>query len=358
MERVQHKGRGAQANLPNRFEKLHIEYLPPEGSQDNENEFYDSQITTVFFKDYSKSVVTKNDSPDLYFDYSFNPYRGCEHGCIYCYARPSHEYLGFSSGIDFETKIMVKENSPALLEEFFNKKNYKPEIIMFSGNTDCYQPIERKLQLTRKCLEVCLKFGNPVSIITKNFLVVRDIDIITELAKKNLVSVMLTITSLDKDLTSKMEPRTSTPERRLKAIEEIAKNKIPVGVMIAPVIPGLNDEEIPEIVREGAICGAVFAGYTILRLPYSVKDLFIDWLNREFPDRVNKILNRIKDIRGGKLNENEFRKRFKGEGEFAEAIRNLFIISCRKNNINLKKIELTTEHFKKPSVHQLDLFNL
>ena len=356
MDKVQHKGRGAQVNLPNRFEKLHIEKLPYQDYVDYDEEFYDSQIKTVFFKDISKSVVTKNDSPDLYFNYSFNPYRGCEHGCIYCYARPSHEYLGFSSGIDFETKIMVKENSPALLENFFNKKNYKPDVIMFSGNTDCYQPIETKLQLTRKCLDVCLKFGNPVSIITKNFLVVRDIDIITELAKKNLVSVMMTVTSLDKDLIRKMEPRTSTPERRLKAIEELAKNKIHVGVMIAPVIPGLNDEEIPDILKEAAIRGAAFAGYTILRLPYSVKDLFVDWLSREFPDRANKILNRIKDIRGGKLNENEFGKRFRGEGEFAETIRNLFNLSCRKINLNLKKIELTTEHFKKPSVRQLDMF--
>ena len=356
METVKHKGRGTQINPPNRFERLHVENLPVNNEPGNDEELSERQIKTIFYKDDSKSVVSKNDSPDLYFNYSFNPFRGCEHGCIYCYARPTHEYLGFSPGIDFETKIMIKKNSPALLEEFFNKKNFEPEIIMFSGNTDCYQPIERKLQLTRKCLEVCLKCGNHVSIITKNSLILRDIDIIIKLAEKNLASVMLTITSLDNDLIRKMEPRTSIPERRLKAISELSINKIPVGVMIAPVIPGLNDEEIPKIIREASLNGAAFAGYTILRLPYAVKDLFINWLNDEFPNRANKVINRIKDIRGGKLNENEFGKRFRGDGEFADAIRNLFQLSCRKYNLNHLKVELTTEHFKRPTDSQLDMF--
>ncbi len=357
MKPANYKGRGAGSNPPNRFEQLHIESLSPDIVIDADEDFSEPQPKTVFYKDDSKSVVAKNNSPDIYFDFSFNPYRGCEHGCIYCYARPTHEFLGFSSGIDFETKIMVKENSPKLLEDFFNKKSYKPNVIMFSGNTDCYQPIERKLKLTRKCLEVCLKFGNPVSIITKNSLIIRDIDIISELAAKNLVTTMLTITSLDKDLISKMEPRTSIPGKKLKAVEELAKHNIPVGVMIAPVIPGLNDEEIPEILREASMYGAKFAGYTILRLPYSVKDLFVEWLHREFPDRANKIINRIKDIRGGKLNENQFGKRFRGQGEFAGTIKRLFKISCSKYGLNLEKVELTTEHFKRPSVNQLNIFD-
>ena len=356
MENIHYKGRGAQTNLPNRFEKFHIEDLPAEAGQSGNLESIEPQLKTVFFKDDSKSVVSKNDSSDLYFNLSFNPYRGCEHGCIYCYARPTHEYLGFSSGTDFETKIMIKDNSPALLEDFFNKKNYQPEIIMFSGNTDCYQPIERILKLTRKSLEVCLNYRNPVSIITKNSLILRDIDILSELAKLNLTSVMLSVTSLNKELVRKMEPRTSTPERRLMTIQELAKTKIPAGVNIAPVIPGLNDEEIPDILHEASLHGASFAGYTILRLPLAVKDLFIDWLNREFPDRANKILNRIRDIRGGKLNENEFGKRFKGESEFAETIMKLFKLSCRKNNIALSRMNLSTQHFSRNTTHQLDLF--
>ncbi|MFI5236763.1 MAG: PA0069 family radical SAM protein [Ignavibacteriales bacterium] len=350
------KGRGAQLNPKNRFEKLNVEDIP-----DQEN-FYDddfpseNKIPTTYFKDDSKSVIAKNDSQDIGFDYSFNPYRGCEHGCIYCYARPGHEYLSFSSGLDFETKIMVKENAPALLENEFRKKNYRPDLIMFSGNTDCYQPIERKLKITRESLKVCLKYRNPVSVITKNALIQRDIDILKLLAEKNLVKVTLSITTLDKNLARKMEPRTSSPEMRLKTIEVFAKSGIPVGVNIAPIIPGLNDKEIPEILKEASARGAVHAGKIMLRLPYSVKDLFIDWLESEFPEKSKKIINSIKDIRGGKLNSSEWKKRFTGEGKLADSIHRLFHISCRKYGLNKQRNELTAENFLRSSQQQLELF--
>ncbi|MCL5030648.1 MAG: PA0069 family radical SAM protein [Bacteroidetes bacterium] len=350
------RGRAAQSNPKNRFERMYIDKSNPEFESYFAEDNGELQIKTEYFKDDSKSVISTNDSYDIFFDYSFNPYRGCEHGCIYCYARPTHEFLGFSSGTDFETKIMVKENAPRLLEEHFNNKNYVPDLIMFSGNTDCYQPVERKLKITRSALKICLKYKNPVSIITKNSLILRDVDILQELARLNLVSVVISITSLDKELLSKMEPRTSTPERRLKTIEEIAQNNIPVGVNVAPVIPGLNDHEIPEILNESSNSGAKFANYIILRLPLSVKELFIDWLQHEFPDRSAKILNRIRDIRGGKLNESEFGKRFKGEGELAEAIHDLFDLSCKKYGLNQTRIKLRTDLFHKKKDNQLKLF--
>lgn len=247
------KGRSAQLNPQNRFESLHIEnFQADEIDGFFFNDDFKTKIKTQYFKDDSKSVIAVNDSPDIGFDYSFNPYRGCEHGCIYCYARPSHEFLGFSSGLDFETKIMVKENAPKLLEKELKKESYKPEIIIFSGNTDCYQPIESKLKLTRKALEVCLKYQNPVGIITKNALVQRDIDILREMQKLNLISVTISITSLNKFLVSKMEPRSSVPFKRLETIEKLSENGIPVGINLAPVIPGLNDEEIPAILKESS----------------------------------------------------------------------------------------------------------
>lgn len=351
------KGRGAQSNPKNRFEKLHMEYF----KEDEIDGFYTvdnlkQRIPTQYFKDNSRSVISVNDSADINFDYSFNPYRGCEHGCVYCYARPSHEFLGFSSGLDFETKIMVKENAPRLLEEELKKKNYKPDIIIFSGNTDCYQPVELKLKLTRKALEVCLKYGNPVGLITKNALIQRDIDILKEMSKKDLITVTLSITSLDKSLTSKMEPRTSVPLKRLETIQKLAENSIPVGVNIAPIIPGLNDEEIPSILKAASERGAEFAGCILLRLPYAVKDLFVNWLYNEFPHKADKIIHRIKDIRGGKLNNSEFGKRFAGEGEFAETIKNLFSISCKKYRLNKKDYRLSVENFRKKANEQLEMF--
>ncbi len=349
------KGRGARNNPKNRFEKLYIEEVPEDDLYFPENEEV-KKIQTIFFVDESKSVISKNDSIDLFFDYSFNPYRGCEHGCIYCYARPSHEFLGFSSGLDFETKIMVKKDAAFLLEKELNKNNYVPDVILFSGNTDCYQPVERSLKITRQALQVCLDYCNPVSIITKNSLVLRDLDLLKKMSKQNLVSVMITITSLDKSLVRKMEPRCSSPERRLEIVKTLAENEIPVGVNIAPVIPGLNDEEIPNILKEASNSGSICAAYALLRLPYSVKDLFIDWLNREFPNSANKIVNRIKETRGGKLNDNEFGRRFSGEGTVANAINKLFKISCKKYGLDKKRVNLNAGSFRNKKNRQLEIF--
>ena len=357
MNNEKFKGRGAQFNPKNRFDRLNIENF----NDDEFDGFYSEnsinrKFPTQYFKDNSKTVISINDSKDIDFDYSFNPYRGCEHGCIYCYARPSHEFLGFSSGVDFETKIMVKEDAPKLLENEFRKRNYKPDIIIFSGNTDCYQPIESNLRLTRKALEVCLKYRNPVGLITKNALVLKDLNILKEMSRKDLISVTITITSLDKLLISKLEPRTSVPSKRLETILKLAENKVPVGVNIAPVIPGLNDEEIPLILKAASEMGAEYAGYILLRLPYAVKDLFINWLNYEFPLKANKIINRIKDIRGGKLNNSEFGKRFSGEGEFAETIKRLFSLSCKKYGFNRRDYRLSVEGFRKKANEQLEMF--
>ncbi len=356
MNKSKYRGRGTELNPPNRFEKLHIE----ETDDILENVDYweedEMKLETLFYKDNSRSVIAKNNSEDIYFDYSFNPYRGCEQGCIYCYARPSHEFLGFSSGIDFESKIMVKENAAELLQVAFEKKSYEPKLIMFSGDTDCYQPVERKLSITRNALKVCLEYRNPVSIVTKSSLVLRDLDILREMAARKIISVMLSITTLNNDLVSKMEPRSSMPERRLKTIEKLAEAGIPVGVNIAPIIPGLNDEEIPGILKQSADHGASFAGFTMLRLPYSLKELFTDWLEREFPDRKEKILNKISEMRGGKLNESEFGKRFSGEGKLADTIQNLFRLSCRRYGLNEREIDLTTSHFKRRTGNQLEIF--
>ena len=349
------RGRGAQANPKNRFEKLSLEDFKENELDSFVLEEDEVKIPTQFFVDESKTVIAKNDSYDVGFEYSFNPYRGCEHGCIYCYARPSHEFLGFSSGIDFETKIMIKKDAPKLLEAEFRKKSYKPDFIMFSGNTDCYQPAERKLKLTRETLKVCLKYRNPVTIITKNELIQRDLDIIKQMAELNLVSVTLSITTLDKNLARKMEPRTSLSERRLQTIEKFAQNDIPVGVNIAPVIPGLNDEEIPAILKEASLRGAISAGHIMLRLPYAVKDLFLQWLKKEFPDRESKIVNKILEMRDGKLNDPEFGTRFTGKGELAGTIHSLFDLSCKKYGLNKKRIILRKDLFCRES-DQLEMF--
>lgn len=350
------KGRSSGYNPPNRFEEISV--VP----SDDDNKFFpdedplERKIETRFFVDASRSILAKNDSPDIPFTYSLNPYRGCEHGCIYCYARPSHEYLGFSSGLDFETKIMVKRDAPELLREAFVKRSWDPQVIALAGNTDCYQPVERKLKLTRRCLEVFLEFRNPVGIVTKNFLVTRDLEILRDMAKLNLVSVVISVTSLNQELTKKMEPRTSSPAKRLEAIELLAESSIPVGVLVAPVVPGLTDEEIPSIIRETSSRGAKFASMQMLRLPFAVKDLFVDWIRREFPDRENRIISRIKQVRGGKLNSSEFRERMRGKGETAKAIRQLFRASCRKYHVNEEDIVLSTDKFRRPAGIQMEMF--
>jgi DNA repair photolyase len=346
------RGRAASFNTPNRFEKTHLEPIEIDVPYDKDI----PPIPTTFYNDTSKTILAKNDSPDLPFTYSLNPYRGCEHGCIYCYARPSHEYLGFSAGLDFETKIMVKMDAPELLAETFQKKSWVPQMIALSGNTDCYQPVERKLQLTRKCLEVFLKYRNPIGMVTKNALVLRDVDILEEMAKMEIVHVMVSITTLDAELARRMEPRTSSPTNRLKTIEELAQKGILVGVNVAPIIPGLTDEEIPAILKAAADHGATNASYILVKLPGAVEPLFLDWLQRTMPDRAGKIINRIKDTRKGRMTDSRFGSRMTGEGEIAETINSLFDINARKHNLRQRWEELSIRHFRRFSRSQFEMF--
>lgn len=344
------RGRGSSNNPVNRFEEEYIDYDLDEKSGQKPSQ------ETKLYPDDTKEILSRNESPDIPFTYGLNPYRGCEHGCIYCYARPFHEYLGFSAGLDFESRIMVKYDAAEKLRKKFASKNWTPEAITLSGVTDPYQPIERKLEITRGCMEVFAEVRNPVGIITKNYLVTRDIDLLEELSKYNAVHITLSVTTLDRDLARVMEPRTSQPYRRLDAIEKLASRGISVGVNVAPIIPGLTDHECADILEAAAEAGAKHAGYTIVRLPYGVKDLFQDWLQQHFPDRKEKVLNRIRDIRGGKLYESSFGERFHGEGEFANQIRNMFKIQTKKLGLNQESLSLSTEHFSRPEKGQLNLF--
>jgi len=336
------KGRGAASNPANRFEAIHLErdvdWNPEE----------DPAPTTQFFKDSTRGIINYNDSPDIGFNASVNPYRGCEHGCIYCYARPTHEYLGFSAGLDFESRIMVKENAPELLRKELSSPKWKPQVIALSGVTDCYQPIERKLKLTRRCLEVLAEFRNPVGIVTKNHLVTRDLDLLGELARHGAVVVFISLTTLDSSLAAKLEPRASLPHHRLAAIEALSRAGVPVGVFMAPVIPGLTDHEIPAVLSAAAQAGARSAGYVPLRLPHGVGELFEGWLARHFPDRKEKVLNRIRALRGGRLNDPNFGTRMRGEGNLADQIEALFDVSCRKAGLAGKPPELSAEAFRVP----------
>ncbi len=314
-------------------------------------------LRTQFFKDSSKSVVSENSSPDIGFRFSVNPYRGCEHGCAYCYARPTHEYLGYSAGLDFESKIFVKEDAPKLLREKLMSRSWRPETIAMSGVTDCYQPIERKLQLTRQCLEVLLEFKNPVGIITKNKLVTRDLDLLSKFAKFDGAMVYLSITSLDAKLIEALEPRTSRPEARLAAIRELSAAGVPVGVNIAPVIPGLTDHEIPAILKAAREAGATHAGYVPVRLPLSVTPLFSEWLEVHRPEKKDKVLELIRSLRGGKLNDPRFGTRMKGEGAIASNLEQMFRIYSRREGLNEKEFRLSADHFQKPDPgRQLSLF--
>ena len=277
---------------------------------------------TQFFRDGTKTIIARNNSPDVGFETSLNPYRGCEHGCIYCFARPTHEYLGLSAGLDFESKIMVKMDAPKLLEAELSSPKWEPQVLVMSGVTDPYQPIERKLRITRGCLEVLAKFRNPVAIITKNRLVTRDIDLLGELAGYGAAAVNVSVTSLDPSVQRVLEPRTSSPAARLEAVAALRAAGIPVGVMVAPIIPGLTDHEVPKIVEACAKAGAQFAGYTIVRLPWAIAPLFEHWLDEHFPEKKAKVLDRIRHIRGGsKLNDARWGTRIRGEGIFAEQIR-------------------------------------
>ncbi len=334
--------RGTTINPPNRFEALRYEPdpdLPPEDRP---------APSTTFYADASQSILTANDSPDVGFDVGLNCSRGCEHGCAYCFARPFHEYLGWSSGLDFETKILVKKRGPELLREELMHPRWVPQPIGMSGVTDCYQPAERHFRLTRQCLEVLAEFRNPVAIITKSHLVTRDLDVLTELARWSCVVVNITITTLDSDLAGKLEPRAARPEHRLRAIRQLSHAGIPVNVLVAPIIPGLTDHEIPTILLAAADAGARRAGKVILRLPYAVKEVFIDWLDRNEPGKKERILSRVRDLRGGKLNVSEWGKRMRGEGIFADQIHDLFSVAARRAGLNEEHIALSTEHFRRP----------
>jgi DNA repair photolyase len=308
-------------------------------------------------RDASRSVIARNESPDVGFEVSINPYRGCEHGCIYCYARPFHEYLGFSAGLDFETKILVKPDAPALLRAELSSQRWQPQTIQLSGVTDPYQPAERRLRLTRRCLEVLAQFRNPVAITTKNFLVTRDQDLLRQLAKHRAVGVCLSITTLEDGLHRILEPRTSTPGRRLKAISVLAEAGIPTAVSIAPVIPGLTDHELPRIVAAAAEAGATAAGYIMLRLPAAVAPLFERWLDAHLPDRKDKVVNRIRGMRRGKMYDSRFGTRGRGEGHFAEQASEMFELACRRTGIGTEHPTLSTSSFCRPGQPgQMDLF--
>jgi len=345
------RGRGASWSPANRFEKLHVDLNDVDVDLETEER---PQHQTQYFRDETKSVITRNNSPDVGFETSLNPYRGCEHGCIYCYARPTHEYLGFSAGLDFESKIMVKTSAPDLLRAELESPRWQPQTLVLSGVTDPYQPVERKLCITRGCLEVLARFRNPVAIITKNRLVTRDVDLLRDLAAHNGVAVNISVTSLDSNLQRVLEPRTSSPQARLDAISQLRNAGIPTGVMVAPIIPGLTDHEVPKIMGACAKAGAQFAGYTIVRLPWAVAPLFEHWLEEHFPERKEKVLGRIRHLRGNRLNNSRWHTRMTGEGIFAEQIASMFAISCRRNRMSARP-KLSCADFQRPTT-QLRLF--
>jgi DNA repair photolyase len=344
------KGRGSSDNPENRFEKVYLDYDPDEETGEK------PAPGTQFLTDHTKDIISKNNSPDIPFNKSINPYRGCEHGCIYCYARPSHEFLGMSAGLDFESRIVVKYNAAKLLRKTLSVKSWIPEPIVMSGVTHPYQPVERQLKITRCCIEVLHEARHPLGIITKNHLVTRDIDLLAELAKVDAVKVAISITTLDPELARVMEPRTSRPQRRLDAIRQLSEAGIPVRVNVAPIIPGLTDHESVSILEEAASAGASGAGYTLLRLPYGVKELFTEWLGQHYPDRKSKILNRILDIRNGKLNRSEFGERFRGTGNYADQIHDLFQHHAKRLGLHRDMKPLSAEHFRRLNGNQLTLF--
>jgi DNA repair photolyase len=348
------RGRGASWSPANRFEKLHVDLSDVDVVDVDLTQDERPRPVTQYFRDGSRSIITRNNSPDVGFETSVNPYRGCEHGCIYCYARPTHEYLGFSAGLDFESKIVVKMNAAELLRAELESPRWKPQTLVMSGVTDPYQPIERKLRITRGCLEVLAQFRNPVAIITKNRLVTRDVDLLRDLARYRAVAVNISVTSLDPNLQRVLEPRTSPPTARLETIEQLRATGIPVGVMVAPIIPGLTDHEVPKILEACAGAGAQFAGYTIVRLPWAVAPLFEHWLDEHFPDRKEKVLGRIRHLRGNdRLNNSQWHTRMTGEGVFAEQIASLFDVGCRRAAIG-ERPKLSTAAFRR-TIEQLTL---
>ncbi|MFI5378768.1 MAG: PA0069 family radical SAM protein [Tepidisphaerales bacterium] len=344
------KGRGTPENPTNRFERLVVvpdPDLPPEDRP---------AARTEFLRDATRSVITTNDSPDIPFEASLNPYRGCEHGCVYCFARCMHEYLGFSAGLDFETKIMVKMDAPQLLRKELSARSWKPKRIAIGTATDPYQPVERKLQLTRQCLQVLAEFRNPFTLITKNQLITRDLDILAQAAKQQLTAVYLSITTLDAGLVRVLEPRTSVPRNRLAAIEKLAAAGVSVGVLVSPMIPGLTDHEVASILRAAAAAGVKYAGLQPVRLPGQVEQLFTAWLQRHRPDRAEKVLNRIREMHGGGTNSSNFHERREGKGIFAEQVRELFEMTCRQLGLSDDGPELRTDLFRRVERGQMELF--
>ncbi len=340
------KGRGSNINPVGRFESISVVKEVLEATP------------TQYIYENAKSILTTNDSPDVGIEASVNPYRGCEHGCSYCYARPTHEYMGLSAGLDFESKIFAKINAPQLLREELSSKKWTPKTVTMSGVTDCYQPLERQLKLTRQCLEVLCEFKNPAVIVTKNHLVTRDVDVLVKMAAYRGICVYISVTSLDGELAGKLEPRASRPEARLAAIHLLSQAGIPVGVMVAPILPGLTDHEIPAILKAAKEAGAQHAGHVVLRLPFGVKAVFESWLTEHYPQRKEKVLNRILSVRSGKLNDSSFTSRMRGEGEFAEQIHSLFALHAKKLGFNGARVGLSTEHFERPlaTKNQLSLF--
>jgi DNA repair photolyase len=341
-------GRAAQAAPANRFERLQIEDDYEQLATDDDLLASGRKLPTEYFVDDSQSIVVENNSPDIPFRYSVNPYRGCSHGCAYCYARPGHEYLGLNAGIDFETKVMVKQQAPRLFRDFLGRKQWQAETVVFSGVTDCYQPAERQFGLTRGCLQVAAEARQPIGLITKNALVTRDLDLLTELAKYDAVHVFVSITTLDAELARHLEPRTSTPTARLRAVEALRDAGIPTGVMVAPVIPGLTDTEIPAILQAVSAAGAIRANTLLLRLPLTVRPVFLAWLEENRPSQAQRIISRIKSCREGKLNDSQFGRRMRGSGPIAEQIRQTFDVFRRKHALDRSLPPLNASHFRPP----------
>ena len=345
------RGRGAAQNPKNRFKDTHLEY-----EIDQETGQLKKPKTKVL-NDHTKKIISTNKSPDIPFDVSLNPYRGCEHGCAYCYARPTHEFLGMSAGLDFETKIVAKFDAPKLLRETLSEKSWQPQTLVMSGVTDPYQPLEKEHRITRRCIEILTECRHPLVIITKNYAVTRDTDQLAQLAEVGAVRVVLSITSLDSGLIGTLEPRTSRPKKRLQAVQELTEAGIPVHVNIAPIIPGLTDDEIVPIMEAAKKAGAESLSHTILRLPYGVKDIFLKWLDDHQPNRKGKVINRLKSLKDGKLNRSEFGERFRGEGAYARQIEQLMEIHKKRLGLNQDRKPLNSSEFRRPKTDQLSLFD-
>jgi len=346
-----HRGRGARFDPVNRFTGIEIALDPSEVTED------DLRARTHFLHDTSRSVISTNDSPDVGFDASLNPYRGCEHGCSYCYARPTHEYLGLSAGLDFERTILVKREAPALLEARLASRTWRSQVLALSGVTDPYQPVERRLGITRACLEVLARYRNPVALITKNALVTRDLDVLADMAAWGGTRVTLSITTLDEELRRALEPRTSTLQQRLDAVAQLAEAGVPVGVNVAPIIPGLTDTDVPGLLARAAQAGASHAGYTMLRLPGAVGPLFEAWLEAHVPLRAERVLDRVRETHGGDADDRVFGRRMRGGGIYAEQVRTLFKVARRRAGIPEHSPPLATDRFRRPGeVEQPALF--